>query len=155
MPMKEKIGRFLLTSAFATSLLFSQQIGGTPDPVTLVQRRVNFLTTILSLTSTQQQQATTIFTNAATTAATVRNNMKTAHQSLGNAVKNDDTSSIDQISITIGNLMAQMISTEAKANAAFYQILTPDQQAKFDQIQSQRPRRLGGGGPSQFPGDSQ
>ena len=143
--MKDKIQRFLLISTFATTLLFSQKPGNPPDPATVVQHRVNFLTTILSLTAAQQQQATTIFTDATTTALTVRTNLKTAHQSLGNAVKSNDTSNIDQVSISIGNLTAQQVSTEAKANAAFYQILTPDQQAKFNQILGQRHGRFGRG----------
>jgi Spy/CpxP family protein refolding chaperone len=153
--MKKKISTFLLTSALATTLLFSQKLGNPSDPATLVQRRVNFLTAVLSLTTAQQQQATTIFTDAATAALTVRSNLKAAHQSLSSAVKNNDTSSIDQVSTTIGNLMAQLVSTEAKANAAFYQILTPDQQAKFNQIQSQRPGKFGGAGPGRFLGDPQ
>jgi Spy/CpxP family protein refolding chaperone len=153
--MKDRIQKLLLTSTFVTTLLFSQKLGNQPDPATLVQHRVNFLTTILSLTAAQQQQAMTIFTDAATTALTVRSNLKTAHQSLGNAVKSNDISSIDQVSITIGNLTAQQVSTKAKANAAFYQILTPDQQAKFNQIQSQRHGRFGGRGPGGFLGDPQ
>jgi hypothetical protein len=38
--MNEKIRTFLLTSAFATPLLFSQKLGN-PLAATLVQRRVN------------------------------------------------------------------------------------------------------------------
>jgi Spy/CpxP family protein refolding chaperone len=116
---------------------------------------VKFLTTLLSLTATQQQQATTIFTNEATAETTVHDSMKTAHESLQNAVKANDTEAIDQTANTIGELTAQITSTHARAEAAFYQTLTADQQAKFAQLQ-RRPRDRGpfpGGGPGGPPDD--
>ncbi|HEY6253353.1 MAG TPA: hypothetical protein VI685_25635, partial [Candidatus Angelobacter sp.] len=42
----------------------------------------------------------------------------------------------------LGNLTAQAISNHAKAEAAFYQILNPDQQSKWTQLRS----RWGGHG---------
>jgi Spy/CpxP family protein refolding chaperone len=132
--MKNKLTACLLTSAFATSLLLAQGPGNRPTPEMMVQHRVEFLTTQLALTSAQQQQATTIFTNAATAGATVRGNLKLAHQNLETAVKNNDTAGIEAAAAAIGNLTAQQTATGAKAQAAFYQILTPDQQAKFAQL---------------------
>ena len=143
--MKKTINICLWTSALATSLLFAQGRGAPPDPATMAQRRVEFLTNLLTLTTAQQQEATTIFTNAATAEAAVRANLKAAHDSLSAAVQKNDVATIDQVSITIGNLTAQSTSIDAKANAAFYQILTPDQQAKFNQSR-------GGFGPGPGPG---
>ena len=131
--MKTKLTAFLLTSAAATSLLLAQRPGGPRNPEMMVQHRVDSLTTQLGLTTAQQQQATTIFTNAATAAASVHGNLKLAHQNLEAAVKNNDTAGIDAAATAIGNFTAQQISNESKAHAAFYQILTPDQQAKFAQ----------------------
>ena len=131
--MKNKLTTCLLTSAFATSLLLAQGHGNRPTPEMMVQHRVDSLTTQLALTSAQQQQATTIFTNAAAAGATAHGNLKLAHQNLETAVKNNDTAGIDAAATAIGNLTAQQISNESKAHAAFYQILTPDQQAKFAQ----------------------
>lgn len=131
----------------SSALVFAQGRGNPPDPATFVQHRVDRLTTLLSLNSTQQQQATTIFTNAATAENSLRTSLKTAHQSLQEAVQKNDSASIDQASATIGNLTAQMTSAQAKADAAFYQILTPDQQTKFTQAESQ-----GGFGRGRGPG---
>jgi Spy/CpxP family protein refolding chaperone len=131
--MKTKLSAFLVTSAVATSLLLAQRPGGPHTPEMMVQHRVDSLSTQLGLTTAQQQQATTIFTNAATAGASVRSNMKVAHQSLEAAVKNNDTNGIDAAAIAIGNLTTQQIASESKAHAAFYQILTPDQQTKFAQ----------------------
>ena len=36
----------------------------------------------------------------------------------------------------VGNIRAQRVSAGANANAAFYRILTPDQQSKLIQFQS-------------------
>jgi Spy/CpxP family protein refolding chaperone len=137
------ISTFLLTAA----LVFAQGRGNAPDPATFVQHRVSSLTTLLSLNTAQQQQATTIFTNAATTQGSLRASLKTSHQGLQEAVQKNDIATIDQESATIGNLTAQMTSTQAKADAAFYQILTPDQQTKFTQAESQ-----GGFGRGRGPG---
>jgi Spy/CpxP family protein refolding chaperone len=62
---------------------------------------------------------------------------------LSSAIKTNDTAAIDQAAATIGNLTAQMISNHAKAQAAFFQILTPDQQAKMTQFES-RHEHFGG-----------
>ena len=142
--MKRTIISFLLLSALA----FAQRSGNPPDPATVAQHRVDRLTTLLSLTTDQQQQAKTIFTNAATAGTAAHDSMRAAHESLAAAVKKNDIATIDQASTTIGNLTAQLISIDAKANAAFYQILTADQQSKFD---SQGPGRFGAGpGPGGF-----
>jgi len=127
----------LTTAALAATLAFAQHNGGPPNPAQRVQHRVNFLTTLLSLTTAQQQQATTIFTGAASTEASLHANMKTAHEGLGDAVKTNNSATIEQFSTTIGNLTAQMVANQAKADAAFYLILTPDQQTKFSQFESE------------------
>ncbi len=121
-----------------TALGSKQTTQTPPDPATIAQHRVTFLTTLLSLNSAQQQQATTIFTGAATTALSLHSQMKSARQSLSTAEQNNDTASITQLSSTIGGLVTQMTSTKANAKAAFYQILTPDQKSKLTQLESQR-----------------
>jgi Spy/CpxP family protein refolding chaperone len=131
----------LLFTLACTTTLLSAQVQSThtpPDPATIAQHRVAFLTTLLSLNSTQQQQATTIFTAAATSGLSIRSQIKTARQSLATAVKSNDSAGINQQSSTIGGLVSQLTSTMATAKAAFYQILTPDQQNKLSQLESQR-----------------
>lgn len=140
----------LLTIGVSATFLFAQKPDGPPDPATHVQRRVQHLTKMLSLTDAQQQQATTIFTNAATGAASIHNDMKTAHENLNNAIKNNDQNGITQAANTIGNLTSQMIASHAKAQAAFYQILTPDQQTKLSQFESEGPGMRHFGGPPHF-----
>lgn len=146
--MKKMCFSILLTATFATGLVFAQRSGNPPSPADLAQRRVGFLTRQLTLTDAQQQQATTIFTNSATAAAALHDSLRTAQQSLSDAVKANNNVGIDQAAATIGTLTAQLTASDAKADAAFYQILTPDQQTKFNQ--SPGPGFGGRGGPGGF-----
>ena len=125
---------------------------GPPDPAQMVQHQVNFLTKHLSLTTQQQQQATTIFTEAANNGKAFHDQMRTAHQTLQAAIQKNDAAGIEQASNTIGSLTTQMTATHAKAQAAFFQTLTPDQQTKMNEMHSHHggwggPGRGGHGGP--------
>jgi Spy/CpxP family protein refolding chaperone len=120
-----------LTSVFAMA-----QHGNPPDPGKMAQHHLNFLTKQLSLTPQQQQQASTIFSEAATNAKATHGQMRAAHDSLKAAIQKNDAAGIEQAANTIGNLTTQMISSHAKAQAAFYQILTPDQQTKMNEMES-------------------
>ncbi len=134
--MKQKVAITILGVAAMAAVLFAQ---GMPkhDPQEHIQQRVKFLTTVLSLTQQQQQQATTIFTNAAGNHQQSHDSMKAAHQALQTAIKNNDAAGIDQASNQLGTLIAQMMASHAKAQAAFYQILTPEQQTKFNELQAE------------------
>src|SRR5712671_96458 len=109
--MKKAIVSLMVMTGLATSVLLAQttDTGRTPPtPAEIAQRRVNFLTTALTLTTAQQQQALTIFTNAAITQAALRTSMETARQSMNTAVQNNDINSINQLSTSIGTLTAQL-----------------------------------------------
>ena len=108
--------------------------GAPPDPATMVANQVARLTTQLNLTAGQASQATTIFTNAQSAAAPLRTSLNANHEAMRAAVKSNAISTIDQLAASNGLLSAQLEAIQNKANAAFYAILTADQQAKFDQI---------------------
>ncbi len=134
--MNRKLCQFLISSTFAASLALAQTSAPAPNPARFVQRRVQMLTTVLSLSTAQQQQATTILTNSAAADSTARASLRSANQALSTAIKNNDANGILQASATIGNLTAQQTSGDASAQAAFYQILTPDQQTKYTAFES-------------------
>lgn len=108
-----------------------KEIAKVPKTEAKAAKYLNSLTTLLSLTQSQQQQATTIFTTAVTAQAVIRTNMKAARQSLTTAIMNNDSVGIGQASVAIGSLTAQLTAAGANANATFYQILTTDQQNKL------------------------
>jgi Spy/CpxP family protein refolding chaperone len=107
---------------------------GTPDVAARVERRVERLTRMLSLNDSQQQQATSIFTNAAKADTPVMADMHTARQNLAKTVTTNEPSLIKQYATTIGNDTGTLVANEASAFSQFYEILTPEQQTKLSQL---------------------
>ncbi len=101
-------------------------------PEEMHQREMDHLATRLTLTDAQKERATTVYTAAHTATAALRESTKQAHEALRTAIKNNDTVTIDRAALQLGNLAAQEMSIRSKADAAFRQTLTADQQAKFD-----------------------
>src|SRR6266849_6437068 len=117
----------LVTVALATIIaipLLGQTSPKPPTPAERAQHQVKALTTLLSLTSAQQQQATTIYISAAKAEQAAHQSEKDVQESLHSAIKNNDTATIDEISSTLAQSMAQSTSIKAKGDAAFYQILS-------------------------------
>lgn len=145
------------TAAMGAALMFAQGpggggFGGMRDPQKMVAMRVNMLAQRLSLTESQKTQATAIFTQAAASAESIRSGLQTTNTSLADAVKTNNTSAIDQLSASLGNAMGQLTAIEKKAEASFYQILTPEQQTTYSQRPQGGPPMGGpmGGGPNGF-----
>ncbi len=140
------------TAALSVSLTFAQGFrprdnGGTPpDPATMVQMKVTHLTAALTLNTAQQSQASTIFTNAGAASQTVHTNLETNREALAAAIKANNSTSIDQLAVSIGTLQGQLTSINAKAEAAFRALLTADQQTAYDSMPH------GPGGPGGGPG---
>lgn len=143
--MKNSLIKLAAALVAMTSLSAFAQKPLPPDPAQMVQRHVNFLTKHLGLSSTQQQQATTIYTNAMSGQKTMHDQMRVANQALQAAVTKGDNAGIEQAAGNIGNLTAQMTSAHAKADAQFFQTLNNDQQTKFTDMQRHGPGRLFGG----------
>jgi len=142
-----------------TGIAVMAQHGNPPDAAKMAQHRIDFLTKQLSLTPQQQQQATTIFGEIGNNAKATHDQMRTAHDNLKTAIQKNDTAGLEQAANTIGSLNTQMILAHAKAQAAFYQILTPEQQAKMNDMESRHRRGMGWrhggpGGPTPGPGAS-
>jgi len=98
-------------------------------------RYLNSVTALLSLTAAQQATASAIFTNAAVTHASVKSSLKAARKAIKDAVTANDIGGIAQASTALGVLTGQSVANGANANAAFFQLLTSDQQIKLSQFQ--------------------
>jgi Spy/CpxP family protein refolding chaperone len=144
------ISKTILTLLAAAALSCAQTSGAgtTPTPATRAQMRVNRLASELNLTDAQKTSALSIFTTAYTNAETPQTNLQTAQTSLATAVKANNTAQIDQLATQIGTLQAQLTSINAKAEAAFYALLTADQKTLYDAHPSggRGPGGPGGGG---------
>jgi Spy/CpxP family protein refolding chaperone len=111
-------------------------ISKVPKSAAKTAKYLSSLTTLLGLSSAQQEQATAIFAAAVAARTPIRANMKTTRQALTTAIKNNNSTGIAQLSVALGNLTGQHTAAGANANAAFYQILTADQQSMLTQIKS-------------------
>jgi hypothetical protein len=133
------LSRFLAAGALLTTAMMAQRPFGVmtsatpPDPATVVANQVARLTKLLTLSTSQASQATTIFTNALTAVTPLETSLHTGWQSLQTAVKSDDTATIDSTSTNIGSLTGQITAIQNKAHAAFYAILTSAQQTTLSQ----------------------
>lgn len=105
-----------------------------PTPAQIVANQVARLTALLSLNSTQQGEATTIFTTEQSVLSPLGASMKTARTALKTAIQANDSGAIAQQSAEIGSLSGQEIQAEATANAGIYAMLTPEQQTKYGQF---------------------
>jgi periplasmic protein CpxP/Spy len=88
----------------------------------------------LNLTDAQKQQAKAIFQQSRQSVQPVMQQLKQNREALQAAVKANDTAKIDQLSATQGQLRGQVMAARAEAMAKVYQILTPEQRAKAEQL---------------------
>lgn len=114
-----------------------------PSPAQRVANQVSRLTTLLTLTSAQQAQATTIFTTEQTAISGLWSSMKTAHTALKTAIEANDVATIGTESAQIGSLTGQEVQAHAVADAAFYALLTPEQQTKYASLPHGGPDSFG------------
>jgi Spy/CpxP family protein refolding chaperone len=107
-----------------------------PKSASKQAKYISFLTTHLSLLANQQSQLTSIFADASASHAELKTSIKSTRRTLGQSVKNNDAAAINKTSAAIGTLVAQRHATGAHAYAAFFQLLTADQQAKLAELTS-------------------
>jgi Spy/CpxP family protein refolding chaperone len=118
--------------------------GGPHNPAQMIEHRITKMNAVLTLNSAQQSQIRTILTNQETAEQGFRTSMHAAHANLKTAVQNNDGAAIETLSQQIGAVTAQSIAAHAKAEAAIYAALSPEQQTRAAQL----PELLGeGGGP--------
>jgi Spy/CpxP family protein refolding chaperone len=105
-------------------------------------------TTLLTLSPTQIEQATSIFTTEATTEQNSRTSERAAHQAMEAAIKAGDTSTIQSTATTLGQMSGEMIAAHALARSQFYGLLTGDQKTKYSQLEEEH--MMGGPGHGPF-----
>jgi Spy/CpxP family protein refolding chaperone len=137
--MRKTIGVALMALTAATGMFAQGGPGGgrgdrtPPTAAEMLDRRIQMLTTLLTLDAAQQAQARTIFTDENTAATAIRTKLDTAEDALQAAVKGSASDSqIDQLAASIGTLQGQSIAVHAKAQAKFRSILNATQKEKLD-----------------------
>lgn len=132
--MKQRLITAFILLTVAVPFGFAQRSHTPPTPAQQVANKVARLTAILTLTTAQQAQATTIFTTEQSTLSSVSASMKTARTALKTAVQTNDTAGITLQASTIGNLTTQEVQAQSTASADFYAILTATQQAQYNKL---------------------
>lgn len=101
-----------------------------------VDHRVDYLSTVLSLTSSQKEQAKTIFTKAADENSSVMANLRTERNDLRKAIdSNEPNAKIQKLSDEIGNNVSKLVTNVASASEQFHNVLNPEQQNKMTQLE--------------------
>ena len=147
--------RYLIAATLAAmiSIPMPAQTPSPPSAEEMAEHQVKTLTALLNLTSGQQEQANEIYRSAAKAEQTWIAAEKKAREALRAAARNNDASTIDHVSAALGQSMARTTSIRAKADAAFYQILTSEQQGRLSDLEGQHLGPFGmPGGPPGPPG---
>ena len=92
------------------------------------------LSTRLNLTADQQNQARAIFKQSRADVKALSPKLQNERMALRTAIKSDNEPQIDHILNQDSQLNVQARAIHAKAMAKFYQILNPDQKARFDKM---------------------
>ena len=158
--MKLRTFALFAFTALSASFLVAQRTP--PTAAEMIANRVARLTELLTLTTAQQSQAATIFTNEQASESTIRTSMEAARAALRTAVQSNDVGGIVTQAAQIGALTTRQVESQAKAEAAFYAILTVEQKTKYDERPSggpggrggpRGPGGFGGRGPARFGGE--
>lgn len=108
---------------------------GQPPGAPAMPSRLDFLTDSLSLTSSQQVQARTIFNSEDMAAGSALTAWQQAQAALTTAAKQGQSdSAMDQLAAAVGAAFGGAAAIHAKAEKQFYAILTADQQARYDNL---------------------
>ena len=148
--MKNSLMKFAAVGALAAGMAFAQAPVTNPPAsnngqTSTVRPRARFhqrMMNALNLTDAQKQQAKTIFQQARESAKPVFQELKQNRQALTAAVKADNNSQIRELAAKQGNLRGQLLAIRSGAMAKFYQVLTPEQRAKADQMHQKMHTRM-------------
>jgi Spy/CpxP family protein refolding chaperone len=111
-----------------------------------VDHRVDYLTTVLSLTNSQREQAKKIFMDAENENSGVFANLRAERGELAKAVRNDEPASrIKDVSDKIGTDAGKLVANFANASEQFRKTLTPEQQTKLTKLQQEEHGWMGMG----------
>jgi Spy/CpxP family protein refolding chaperone len=92
----------------------------------------------LNLTAAQKQQAQTIFQQAQLSAQPIRQELKQNREKLSAAAKmSNSEADIQNLATERGRLLGKLIAIRTEASAKFYQLLTPEQRVKDEQLHQQ------------------
>ena len=103
---------------------------------------------VLNLTDSQRQQGRMIFEHAKQTSQPIRQELKQNREKLAAATKvSNSDADIERLAAEQGRLVGKLIAIHSEARAKFYQLLTPEQRVKSDQMHKEFKERVRSGNP--------
>ena len=134
--MKNTWLRFAAAAAIAGGMLLAaQEVGSQPaQPAVQQHRRGARIAQYLNLTPAQEAQAKAAFLAARQSALPIRQQLKQTRAAMFQAVRANDTASIDQLSAQEASLKGRISALRQEAFAKIYSTLTPEQRVKADQL---------------------
>jgi Spy/CpxP family protein refolding chaperone len=141
--MKLHLTAIATVAALAAGMAFAQTAAA-PASLNLRAAVRQRMLKKLNLTDAQKAQAKTIRQQARTAAEPLREQLQQNRQSLAAAIASNDAAQIQSLAAAQGALHGQVLAIRAAAQAKFYAILTPDQQAAAAQMQQKMQQLLQG-----------
>jgi periplasmic protein CpxP/Spy len=135
--MTERLIRFAAVTALAAGMALAQRPAPRPKAGQgraqggMVQRRIM---QNLNLTDSQKQQARAIFEQTRETLKPVRAQLQKNAEAMRAARQTNDAAQIRSLAAQQGTLRGDVLAAQSDSQARFRSILTPEQQAKLDQM---------------------
>lgn len=156
--MKRQLARLAAVGGMAAGMIFAQAQPANPAPKAQqnqaeakrgiearrsqrAQARKEMMQA-LNLTPSQKEQAKTIFGAAREKSQPVRRELRQNREAMLAAVKTNDKAQIEKLSAERGRLVAKLTTDRGQAMAKFYQVLTPAQRAKAEQMHARFQSRM-------------
>jgi Spy/CpxP family protein refolding chaperone len=147
-------------AAFSAGLMFAQAATGSPRAGGTTKQeeqegcpmsgRLERISQSLNLTSTQNAKAQAIFQNARKSSEPIRMEMRQNHEKLAAASKAANETEIQKLSHEQGRLVGELVAIRSEAHSKFYQMLTPEQRLKVDQMREENREQFRRGHASRF-----
>jgi Spy/CpxP family protein refolding chaperone len=139
----------LAAAALTTGLIFAQTPAAPPahsgSGEARMNRRGQFhqkMMQELNLNDSQKAQAKTIFSGAREKSQPLRTQLRADREAMRAAVKANDTAKIRSLAAKEGKTRGEISAIRSEAMAKFYATLTPEQQAKAEQLHKERVAKM-------------
>jgi len=152
--MRDSLMRCAAIAAFAAGIVFAQTPTGESRPGAAHAEEggrgfmwghmdLDHVAQVLNLTDSQKAQARTIFERAQQSAQPIRQELKQNREMLTAAAKVSNSEvDIQKLANDQGRLLGKLIAIRTEASAKFYQLLTPEQRVKADQMHEEFKQRI-------------
>lgn len=152
--MRNSLIKYVFIATFAAGIGFAQPPASESTPSTGTAQpgwrnsmrghwNLDNLTQALNLTDSQKARAQNIFQTARQAAQPIRQELKQNREKLRAAAKvSNNDSEIQRLAAEQGRLLGKLIAIHTEASAKFYQILTPEQRVKADEMHERFRQRM-------------